>query len=137
MSMDARNVINGLFGKLWFNGEEIAEIKALTAEQERVSGDVIIAGQMQQDTKALGLKLTGEFTVYKVDSKFIRVFDDIQNGVDTRFEIMTELADPDSKFKGKEAVVISNVAISKITLANFTVGEMAETVVHLQLHIMN
>ena len=49
----ARNIINGTWGQLYFNGKEISYTKGLEAKLEVTRTDVNLAGQMATDGKAV------------------------------------------------------------------------------------
>lgn len=76
-----------------------------------------MCGQLFADHKVMALEGTGSLTLYKVDSGLIQKQQNIQDGVDDRFTIVTALKDPDNY--GAERIAIYNVSFDDLTLADW------------------
>lgn len=119
----AKRILNGTFGELWVDGEKIAECTACQGKVSKDKQTVNLCGQFMSDTKATSGSGTGSLTLYKVDSGFLQKENDLQNGVDRRYTIISKLKDPDAW--GAERVAFYNVSLDEMTLADWqaaTVG---------------
>ena len=54
MAIDERKIINGAFGTVFLDGEEVAEIKSFQAKLEFQKEEVKVAGKMATGTKYMG-----------------------------------------------------------------------------------
>lgn len=121
----AKRVVSGTFGQVWLNGELIAECKGLQAKVNKNKEKIYLCGMLFADHKVMSLEGTGSLTLYKVDSGMIQKQQNIQDGVDNRYTIVSALKDPDSY--GAERVAIYNVSFDDLTLADWqraSVGEI-------------
>lgn len=119
----AKRVLSGTWGELWVDGEKIAECTACQGKVSKDKQTVNLCGQFMSDTKATSGSGTGSLTLYKVDSGFLQKENDLQNGVDRRYTIISKLKDPDAW--GAERVAFYNVSLDEMTLADWqaaTVG---------------
>ena len=71
--MKANDLINGTWGEVWINDEQVDEIKAFQAKLEFEKEDVDICGEMMQQHKVVGYNGTGSITLYKTNSRMIKV----------------------------------------------------------------
>lgn len=119
----AKRILNGTFGEVWVDGEKIAECTACQGKVSKDKQTVNLCGQFMSDTKATSGSGTGSLTLYKVDSGFLQKENDLQNGVDRRYTVISKLKDPDAW--GAERVAFYNVSLDEMTLADWqaaTVG---------------
>lgn len=119
----AKRILNGIFGEVWVDGEKIAECTACQGKVSKDKQTVNLCGQFMSDTKATSGSGTGSLTLYKVDSGFLQKENDLQNGVDRRYTVISKLKDPDAW--GAERVAFYNVSLDEMTLADWqaaTVG---------------
>lgn len=119
----AKRVLSGTWGELWVDGEKIAECTACQGKVSKDKQTVNLCGQFMSDTKATSGSGTGSLTLYKVDSGFLQKENDLQNGVDRRYTVISKLKDPDAW--GAERVAFYNVSLDEMTLADWqaaTVG---------------
>lgn len=120
---DARRVVNGTWGTLYLEGEEVFEITSFNAKVEHNKEDVQMAGNMMIDTKITSMKGTGSMTIKKMTSRMLRVIgDNVRNGIDNRFTLISEIDDPDTI--GAERVILTGVSFDDMTLAEWSVGEV-------------
>ena len=120
---DARRVVNGTWGTLYLEGEEVFEITSFGAKVEHNKEDIQMARNMMIDTKITSMKGTGSMTIKKMTSRMLRVIgDNVRNGIDNRFTLISEIDDPDTI--GAERVIITGVSFDDMTLAEWSVGEV-------------
>ena len=72
MAIDERKIINGAFGTVFLEGEEVAELKAFQAKLEFQKEEVKVAGKMATGTKYMGYSGKGSFSFHKVNSRMIK-----------------------------------------------------------------
>lgn len=126
MALDARKVINGTFGSLWINDEEIAELKSFQVKVEFQKEEVKTVGSMSVDTKYMGYTVKGSLALHKVNSRMIKnISNNIKEGKEPRFTLMGKLADPDAD--GTERIVVKNVSFDDLTLMDFEVNNLGGT----------
>lgn len=116
--MEAKRIINGTNGELWLDGEQVAEISGFQAKVNITKETVNLCGQYAEDSKVVGYAGKGSVKMYKVNSRMaIKIADQLKQGRDTRFTMISKLVDPDSY--GAERVVIKNVSLDDLTLADW------------------
>ena len=80
MAMDsAARVMNGTWGQIWEDGAEIAEVSAFQVKVSKNFDTINICGQMAEDRKLTGVKITGSMTLHKVYS---RGADDVEQAME-------------------------------------------------------
>ena len=85
MAMDsAARVMNGTWGQIWEDGTEIAEVSAFQVKVSKNFDTINICGQMAEDRKLTGVKITGSMTLHKVYS---RGADDVEQAMEAMGEI--------------------------------------------------
>lgn len=117
--MDRGNrIISGTWGEVWLDGDRVSEAYGLQAKVSYNKEDVNMCGQMAVDSKVTSVKMTGSISMHKTNSRMARkIGEDIKNGKDIRFQIISKLADPDAY--GKERIVLKNVSMDDLTLADW------------------
>ena len=126
MAIDERKIINGAFGTVFLDGEEVAEVKSFQAKLEFQKEEVKIAGKMATGTKYMGYSGKGSLALHKVNSRMIKAIgQQIKEGKEPRFTLIGKLADPDSD--GVERIAINNVSFDDLTLFDFEVGALGGT----------
>lgn len=119
-----QKVITGAMGKLWYNGNLLAEVKKVETKAKFNRDKVQMAGSYDEDSKVTSVSCEGSFVINKVYSReadFIKTF---QSGVDTRFQLYITLDDPDSY--GRESIQLDNCWFTELTIAEFEVGKVLE-----------
>lgn len=123
--LDGKRVINGTFGQVLLDGEEVAETIGCQAKLSYKTADIHPCGDLAIDKKVLGYDGTGNIKMYKVNSRMLKkVGNLLKDGKEVRFTITSKLADPDSF--GYETVVIKNVLFTDLTLIDWTSGKEGE-----------
>ena len=116
--MDAKRVINGTWGQVWFDGDLLSECYGLQAKVNYNKEDVNQCGQMAIDKKITSYECTGSLKLHKVNSRIAKKMNNAaKEGLDVRCEIISKLADPDSY--GKERVALRGVSFDDLTLADW------------------
>ncbi len=118
MSIETKRVINGTYGQVWLNDSEVMEAYALQAKVEKKKEEISICGRAGTESKMVGFNGKGTLKIRKISSRMGTLLaDGIRRGQDTRFYIMSSLADPDSY--GAEKVLLKNVSFDDLTLMDW------------------
>ena len=64
--VDGRIQVNGTWGKVFLEGEEVFGVTSFSAKVEHNKEDVQMAGNMKIDTKITSMKGTGSMTIKKM-----------------------------------------------------------------------
>ena len=114
----AKRVISGTWGEVWLDGDKVSECYGLQAKVSFNKEDIALCGQMAIDKKVTSIECTGSLRMHKVTSRMaLAIGENIRNGKDVRFTIVSKLKDPDAY--GAERVVLSNVSFDDLTLADW------------------
>ena len=114
----AKQVISGTWGEVWLDGDKVSECYGLQAKVSFNKEDIALCGQMASDKKVTSIECTGSLRMHKVTSRMaLAIGENIRNGKDVRFTIVSKLKDPDAY--GAERVVLSNVSFDDLTLADW------------------
>lgn len=114
----AKRVISGTWGEVWLDGDKVSECYGLQAKVSLNKEDIALCGQMASDKKVTSIECTGSLRMHKVTSRMaLAIGENIRNGKDVRFTIVSKLKDPDAY--GAERVVLSNVSFDDLTLADW------------------
>ena len=114
----AKRVISGTWGEVWLEGDKVSECYGLQAKVSFNKEDIALCGQMASDKKVTSIECTGSLRMHKVTSRMaLAIGENIRNGKDVRFTIVSKLKDPDAY--GAERVVLRNVSFDDLTLADW------------------
>ena len=103
---------------MWLDGDKVSECYGLQAKVSFNKEDIALCGQMASDKKVTSIECTGSLRMHKVTSRMaLAIGENIRNGKDVRFTIVSKLKDPDAY--GAERVVLSNVSFDDLTLADW------------------
>jgi len=123
---NAKRVISGTWGEVWLEGDYVAECFGMQAKIAFTKEAIKRAGHMAEDAKVTGYKGTGTLKLHKVNSRMaLTIGEKIRDGKDVRFTVISKLADPDSY--GAERVVVKNVSLDDLVLADWEVGSVGKT----------
>ena len=119
MAIDsAKRVMSGTFGEVWLDSEYVSEVYGLQAKVALNKEKVNLCRQMAEDSKVMGVKMTGSLKMHKINSRMaIKIGESIKAGKDPRFTIISKLDDPDAY--GAERVALYNVSFDDLTLADW------------------
>ena len=121
MDFNAKNVINGTWGQVWLDGEEIAEIKAFQAKDEYGKEEVSQCGKMSKGYKITSVSGKGSMSFHKVNSRMAKkIGKQVREGKTPTFTFISKLADPDAY--GHERIAYTGVVFDDLTLADFEVA---------------
>jgi len=122
-NLKGSNQVSGNYGRLWWDGELIAEVESFEAKLSIEREDTGFIGEMAMDSKITGYKGEGSFRVKKFYSRGIeKIAKAVRDGRDPRSELVGRIKDPDGK--GTERVVLSNVWFNEVTLMKFERGAL-------------
>lgn len=123
-SIRGNKVLTGTWGELWINGEKIFEFSKIsfkvTANRETVQIGV------DEDSKIVGLKGEGAYTVKKVYTRAKEVLESWQKGKDVRASIIAKLEDPDASGGQIERWSCENVWHNELPVVNWEKGAIVE-----------
>ena len=111
-------VRSGTFGSMWLNGELASECYGLQIKVSKTKESVPRCGATVEGNKFMSAKITGSVKLYNATSRLIRAqADDLKAGRDTRFTIVSKLADPDNP--DVQRVQVTGVSFDDLTLADW------------------
>lgn len=117
-------VLTGTWGELWINGERIFEFSKInfkvTANRETVQIG------LDEDSKIVGLKGEGSYTVKKVFTRAKEILESWQKGKDVRASIIAKLEDPDASGGQIERWSCENVWHNELPVVNWEKGAIVE-----------
>ena len=114
----AKRVISGTWGEVWLDGDKVSECYGLQAKVSFNKEDIALCGQMASDKKVTSIECTGSLRMHKVTSRMaLAIGENIRNGKDVRFTIVSKLKDPDAY--GAERVVLSNASFDDLILPDW------------------
>lgn len=123
--IDANQVINGTFGKVYINGNKFAQIKSFEAKVTFDYEDIDISEDPGKHKKFMGWQGEGTMVFHKVDSSILKmVKDDLKKGKMPEIMIVGSVEDPAAL--GAERVQLNEVTLDEMTLLKYemkTVGE--------------
>ncbi|MCX8132019.1 MAG: phage tail tube protein [Clostridia bacterium] len=126
MAIETKRVINGTYGQVWLNDSEVMEAYALQAKVEKKKEEISICGRAGTESKMVGFNGKGTLKIRKVSSRMGRLLaEGLRKGQDTRFQIISKLADPDSF--GAERILLKNVSFDDLTLADWEAAKAGST----------
>ena len=122
--------MDGTWGTVWADGSEVAEISAFQLKVVKNWDTISMCGQMAEDRKLTGIKITGSMTLPKVYSRGAEDVRAAVQGHDIRRTLVTKLADPDAY--GAERVAVYSMNYDKQTLMDFAAGKAGSMTVPFQ-----
>lgn len=125
MRIPAKRQINGTYGMVWWDGEQIFEVESFESKATPNREDVPMAMSVDVDSKITSVKCEGTLKVKKVFSRGIaKLVEAWKKGQDPRSQLIGKLADPDAY--GTERVVLGNVWFNELVLMQFELGQKLE-----------
>lgn len=119
--MDGFRVINGTFGQLWTDSEELAEVSAFQIKVAKNKSTLNFCCQMAEDSKVTSVKITGSMTLHKVYSRGSGDVEQVLAGHDVRKTLVGALADPDAY--GAERVAAYGVSYDEVTVMDWAAAK--------------
>ncbi|BCN32070.1 phage tail tube protein [Anaeromicropila herbilytica] len=125
MGYQAREVINGSYGKIWIDNHEVGEVLSFKATVTPKTETVSQIGKLVDGTKIVGLECKGELKANKINSRFIQLLsDDLRKGKAKTFTLISQLSDPDSR--GTEKVALTGCTFTDLDLSNWENKKLTE-----------
>lgn len=120
-------VLNGTFGTVWLDGEEVFEVESFEAKIMFNREPVTMAGNLDEDSKVTGQSGEGNLVIKRVFSRGLRKFLEMtKTGQDVRSQFIGKLKDPDTINGQGERVSIDNVWFNEFTLMKFEMASKIE-----------
>lgn len=122
---NVNEIINGTFGKVFINGNKLANIKSFEAKLTFEYEEVDLAEDPGKHMRYMGYSGEGTMTLHKVDSGILNLIkDDIKAGKMPEIMIVGSVSDPSSL--GTERVQLNGVTLDEITLLKFELKTLGE-----------
>lgn len=122
----APNIISGTHSKTWWDGSVIYEGSKIEVALDADREDVTFSGDMVKDSKLLSLSGTFTLTIRKVFSRGKKYAEAFMRGEDPRFELISQLKDPDAYGGGYEKFQILNCWLNKVPITSAESGKIVE-----------
>ena len=118
-------VISGTWGECWIDSSYIAEVTALKATLSFKTETVSQVRRLMDGTKVTGIEAKGEIKLNKISSRFINMLaEDIKNGIQTEFTIISKLDDPSSL--GCERIKLMGCTFTEVNLVDWELKKLGE-----------
>lgn len=115
---DHNKVIRGTFGKVWLDGERMANVKSFEAKATIDYEDMDVNGDFGQKKRYMGYSIAGTMTLHKYDSTIAAKYHaGVMNGELPDLTIVASVDDPTGY--GAERVALYDVKLDEITLSQF------------------
>lgn len=122
---DSKNVFNGTFGEVWFDGEYLAESIACKGTVNIKYESVPRVRNLIDGQKMVGLEGKGELKLKKVSSFVMKkVSAKLKAGKTPSFTIISKINDPDAI--GAERVAFFDCKFDSLILADWERGKLSE-----------
>lgn len=117
-NFDKNKIIRGSYGRLWLNGERMANVKSFEAKATLNYEDVELNEELGTSRRYMGYTVEGTMTLHKFDSHIIKLYKDgIVSGVLPDIKAIAALVDPTSD--GAERVEIYGITFDEVMLNKF------------------
>lgn len=114
----AQNTISGKEGRVFLDGVEIFQVKAIEATLEKEKAEIKVMGRRVTGRKTVGAGGTGTLTVYKVTSHYAEMAERyVKSGEDPYFVLET-VTDDESSGRGTERVALREVNFDSMMVLN-------------------
>jgi hypothetical protein len=121
--MSPELVRSGTFGSMWLNGEQMSECYGLQIKVSKTKESVPRCGATVEGNKFMSAKITGSVKLYNATSRLINTqAADLKAGKDTRFTIVSKLADPDNP--DTQRIQVTGVSFDDLTLADWEAAKL-------------
>lgn len=127
---NATRVMNGTWGQIWEEGAEVAEVSAFQVKLTKNFDTISLCGQMAEDRKLTGVKITGSMTLHKVYTRGAEDVAAAMTGRDLRKTLVGKLADPDAY--GAERVAVYGVSYDEETVMDWAAAKAGSITIPFQ-----
>lgn len=116
--------LTGTYAEVWWGGIKVAEASKISVKLSINREDV----QIGQDIDSKMVSQKGEFsmTLKRIYSMYDDMLAEFQAGRDPRTQVITKLADPDTKGAQQERYSIDNVWVNEVPVVNYEQGGLVE-----------
>lgn len=118
---DGFRVINGTFGNVWEDGNNMADVSAFQVKIAKNKSSLNFCGQMAEDSKVTGVKITGSITMHKIYTRGSDDVEQVQAGHDLRKTLVGALKDPDAY--GAERIAVYGVSYDEVTVMDWAAAK--------------
>lgn len=116
--VNTNNIIRGTYGRVWMNGELLAEAKSFEGKATMNFEEVNLAGDLGTHQRYMGYAGEGTMVLHKVDSKIAKtIAEGIRTGILPDIKFVGKLEDPTAL--GAERVEFLEVSIDELMLLKF------------------
>lgn len=119
--MDGFRVISGTHGALWEDGNTRADVSAFQVKVAKNKSSLNFCGQMAEDSKVTGIKITGSMTLHKIYTRGSDDVEQVQAGHDLRKTLVGALNDPDAY--GAERIAVYGVSYDEVTVMDWAAAK--------------
>lgn len=121
--LDTKTVFNGTDGAIWLTTDtqevKVGSMKTFTLKQQNTYADIDESESLTKKRKLVGVELSGEFTKWKVDNTFVKIFEKYKNGEQPDISIIGKAYNNNS---GK----VQRVKIIGVTLDELNLIDLAQ-----------
>ena len=126
MALEAKRIMNGTWGTVWFEDDEMVEIKSFQAKDEYNKEEVSRVGSMSKGYKITAVDGKGSLSVNKVNSRIAKkIGKTAREGKTPTFTIIGKLDDPDAY--GAERILLKGVIFDDLTLMDWEAGTLGSS----------
>lgn len=118
----ASQVINGTFGQIFLNGEELSQFNECEVTLTRNYENVLIPGTRRIGHKLVSTEGRGTLRGYRVTNALAQALNIPENDVDIEFVLEFQVFDPENGLA--QAVTINGVKFTKNDIMRFKAGEI-------------
>lgn len=123
--VNVNKIIRGSYGRIWMNGELLAEAKSFEGKVSLTYEEAVFGGDLGTHQRYMGYAGEGTMVLHKVDSKIAKtIADGIRSGVLPDIKFVGKLEDPSTA--GAERVEFLEVTIDELMLMKFENKTMLE-----------
>lgn len=122
---DVEKTIFGTWGKVWLDGDLVAEATSLQAKATLDKTEVPMCGVMGKRYKTTGFDIKGSLKFNKINNRMaIKIADNLRKGKETVCEIISELADPTAS--GAERVRLIGCKFDELTITDWEAKKIVD-----------
>lgn len=122
---NAEKTIFGTWGKVWLDGDLVAEATSLQAKATLDKTEVPMCGVMGKRYKTTGFDIKGSIKMNKINNRMaLKIADNLRKGKETVCEIISELSDPGAD--GAERVRLKGCKFDEMTITDWEAKKIVD-----------
>lgn len=134
--VNVNNILRGSYGRVWMNGELLAEAKSFEGKVSLSYEEAVFSGDLGTHQRYMGYAGEGTMVLHKVDSGIAKMISDgIRSGVMPDIKFVGKLEDPSAQ--GAERVEFLEVTFDELMLMKFENKTMLEQEVPFKFAAFN